>query len=228
MKEMPTEIEAELSHPSDESAEPNATVAASDPLRAFDFMPLVARGAKGDLATLTPREKVFALEEALAALDVEQLDIPEMTRHTVNHGVYVREVTMPADSMFTGMIHKHEHIAMCTMGDVSIYDEDGLRRLKAGDSFVSRPGVKRALFTHAETKFINIFRLPNPNETNPEALTKEFFAVTEDEFQEHLRQLSEGGSASGKALPANAKQAIVDAETDSDSSSEQETLRESA
>jgi hypothetical protein len=112
------------------------------------------------------REKVLALEQQISM--GPRLELP--LRHFIGGGLYCRELFIPAGVILTGHIHKFEHIAICTMGDISIYDETGLHRIKAGDIFVSKPGVKRAGYAHQDSRFLNVLRMSNPEERDIKAL----------------------------------------------------------
>jgi quercetin dioxygenase-like cupin family protein len=139
------------------------------------------------------REKVLALEQQISA--GPQLELP--LRHFIGGGLYCRELFIPAGVILTGHIHKFEHIAICTQGEISIFDETGLHRIKAGDIFVSKPGVKRAGYAHQDTRFINVLRMSNPDERDIKALEAEFVAESQADYEEWLRLT--GGAA--PALP---------------------------
>jgi quercetin dioxygenase-like cupin family protein len=135
------------------------------------------------------REKVLALEQQISA--GPRLELP--VRNFIGGGLYCRELFIPAGVILTGHIHKFEHIAICTMGDISIFDETGLHRIKAGDIFVSKPGIKRAGYAHQDSRFINVLRMSNPDERDIKALEAEFVAESQAEYEEWLR-LTAGGA----------------------------------
>jgi len=170
-----------------------------------DFMSALSGLGASSPTHLSARDKVVALEESLRSVD-RPIDF-EM-RHFFGNGVYVRELIIPAGVVLTGQIHKHEHIAICTQGEISIFDEAGLRKVKAGDIFVSRPGIKRAGYAHSETRFLNVLRMSNPEERDLKVLEAEFVVGTPAEYEEWVR-LTEGEA---RALPASARHAVVDAD----------------
>jgi len=59
---------------------------------------------------MAARERVFALEGAIKSNFHTLLTLP--VRHYIAGGVYVRELSIPAGTVLTGYIHKHEHIAI--------------------------------------------------------------------------------------------------------------------
>lgn len=143
-----------------------------------------------DLNALPPRERVFALEEAIKK-NCETITLP--VRHFIAGGVYARELSIPAGTVLTGYIHKHEHVAIVSTGDISVYDEHGLTRIKGPHTFISRPGIKRAGYAHEDTLFITIHRMSDPSETDIAELEKEFVTTTYTEFDDFMLTMKTQG-----------------------------------
>lgn len=117
------------------------------------------------------REKILALEAELSKLP--QLP-PEArpVRHIFAPGVYLREIFLPPGACVTGRIHRFDHACM-VLGDLTIYSQEGLKRITGCETVVSTAGVKRAVFVHAPTWFTTIH--PNPtDERDPEKLAAMF------------------------------------------------------
>lgn len=127
-------------------------------------------------------ENVFALQHALEHQAHPSKRIALPLRHFFANGVYVREISMPAGAVVIGHIHKHEHVAIMQRGAMSIYDETGLQRMTAPHTFISRPGVKRALYIHEDVIFTTIHRMSDPFLRDLNALHKEFVAETQEEY----------------------------------------------
>jgi hypothetical protein len=130
------------------------------------------------LEALPPRERAFALENAIRAnigTGLEERTLP--LRHWIANGVYVREIFMPAGTVVVGWIHKHEHVAIMQQGDISIYDETGLQRMKGPCTFISRTGVKRALYIHTDTLFTTIHSISHLPAADIERLKQEIGRV---------------------------------------------------
>lgn len=135
----------------------------------------------------TGSELVFALQRELQGIHPsKQITLP--LRHFFAHGVYVREIRMPKGACVVGHIHRHEHVAIMSQGDMSVYDETGLQRMKAPYTFVSRAATKRALYIHEDVIFTTIHRMSDPNERDLVSLHYEFVAVTPGEFAEALEE----------------------------------------
>lgn len=96
---------------------------------------------------LAEQEKIKRFEEL--NLQLPQVDL--QTRHYLLPGLlYAREIFIPAGVALTGAAHKSEHLNICH-GDITVWTEDGVRRITGHETMISRSGVKRAGFAHADT-----------------------------------------------------------------------------
>jgi hypothetical protein len=112
-----------------------------------------------------PAEKTPAkLRERIAELEAAMFDSPARLHvEPVSYfaeGLYAREVTLPAGSIFTGKIHKFEHLAFIMKGDISVLTEHGVKRIQAPATLVSSPGTKRVVYVHEETIFTTVHACP--------------------------------------------------------------------
>lgn len=140
---------------------------------------LEALGSSDIVETLAAREKVFYLESIVK--QVEQVELP--LRHFFVGETYVGEMFIPAGVVLTGHIHTQEHIAICSKGHISIFDEYGLHDIKAGDIFISKPGIKRAGLAHEDTLFINVLKIPlDVDRNDPKAIREAFTVETYAEY----------------------------------------------
>ncbi len=77
--------------------------------------------------------------------------------HFFAPGVYLRELTMPADSVIVGHEHKTEHFNIITKGRAMVIQDDvEVLEIKAGDIFVSGPGVRKMLHILEEMTWTTI------------------------------------------------------------------------
>lgn len=116
---------------------------------------------RSELAELDVRSKIALMEEALNFMQadgVPGLDLP--VKETFTDGVYIREMTIPADSLIIGKIHKHAHYNHITKGKVTVLTKDGLQDLEGPCSMISSAGTKRALYTHTETIWTTVHANP--------------------------------------------------------------------
>lgn len=108
------------------------------------------------LPNVPTRDQINAAERALAQHPGR---IPVADLKVVHHfapGVYARELTIPAGVMLTGKIHKTEHLNVVSAGDITVWTEDGMKRVQAPYTFVSKPGTKRIGLAHSDTVWTTI------------------------------------------------------------------------
>jgi len=107
-------------------------------------------------------------------------------RHFFMDGVYVREMTMLKDTMVIGAIHKHLHMCFLLTGKITVSNETEVVDHIAPCIIVSTPGVKRVLYAHEDSIWINAHK----NESNTEdvdQLEKEIVAVSYEEYEEYIK-----------------------------------------
>lgn len=98
-----------------------------------------------------PRETILALEDAIRReLDYYE-NFDDVLTHHYAPGAYAREMLLRKGSIVVGKIHKHAHINVVSKGDVLVVTEDGLKRITAPSTFVSKPGTKRAVYALEES-----------------------------------------------------------------------------
>jgi hypothetical protein len=95
------------------------------------------------------REAIVRVEEALSRLPQEHTDV----EHFFADGMYGRRCFIPADTVVTGKIHRHEHFVLLIKGEATINTDKGMERIKAPHVWVSQPGAKRILYTHSDCEF---------------------------------------------------------------------------
>lgn len=130
---------------------------------------------------LTPgeiRDGLTRLENEL--MDHEQLPIP--TKHYFANGVYVREVLMKKGMFVIGQVHTLEHVVIVSQGDAYVLTDSGSERITAPCTFISSPGVKRALLILEDMIFTTIH--PNPeNMMDLDQIEEHFAAPTYAEWE---------------------------------------------
>lgn len=139
---------------------------------------LVPADHDGGLASIEGRdirEKLARLEAMLFSGQVLELPV----KHHFSRGVYARELFIPKGTVLVGKIHKYSQINIVSKGDISVLTEDGVKRVKAGDTIVSSPGIKRAGFAHEDTIWTTIH---GTHETDLERLEDELIAASFEDF----------------------------------------------
>lgn len=111
-----------------------------------------------------PRKRIDmgALAEIIKDADnidgLEPIDInsPEHLKHYFANGAYVREMSLPANTVVVGRIHKHETINILLEGEITIIDENGSRTdLKAPHIFIAPAGNQKAAITRTPVRWLN-------------------------------------------------------------------------
>lgn len=132
------------------------------------------------------RGKIFALE-------TEILKHPQTLIKTTHHfapGVYMREVFIPKDTVVTGAIHKTEHLNILSQGEMTVWTEEGPKRLKASAVVKSQPGIKRAGYAHEDSVWITVCH----NEANEQDTEKLEDMLTTNSFDEFLKFMEMQGA----------------------------------
>lgn len=134
------------------------------------------------------RAKVYAIEEEMR----KHAPVDAPIRHFFSDGIYAREMTIPADTVLTGKIHKYRQLNILSKGEISVLTEEGVKRVSAPFTIVSPPGTKRIAYAHTECIWTTIH---GTQETNIDLIEKIFTADDEQEYLEHCQLLNlEGGS----------------------------------
>lgn len=105
------------------------------------------------------RSKIQALQSYLSGFP--QVDL--QPKHFFTDGAYTRSLPIPADMIVVGKTHKHEHMVVLVKGTATINTDKGMETISAPHFWKSRPGDKRALYTHSDCEFAT-FHL-NPTNT---------------------------------------------------------------
>jgi hypothetical protein len=116
-------------------------------------------------AAIAPtRAHIERLEEHL--VQHQQVEIPAVHRFAA--GLYCREITIPADTLMTGKVHRAEHVSIMLSGDMTVLTADGMRRVQGPQVFISPAGTKRVGYAHTEVRWVTVHL--NPDDTTDVAL----------------------------------------------------------
>lgn len=139
----------------------------------------------GDLAELTGRDRVQALEDYIKLCP--QVDFPIEERFA--GGMYARIMFAPAGTVFTGKIHLTQHFAMLAAGVMEISDGVKHGEYEAPSLFTSEPGDKRAGVAKTDCIFITFH---NMNGVDPDNIEKYLVVDTQQEYDDYLKSLENG------------------------------------
>lgn len=147
--------------------------------------------AKEDLIKTTEkmRSKIIDLEKTILA---SGQSIHIEPKHYFANNLYAREISIPKGIVLTGKIHKTEHLCVLSKGKVSVWTDEGMKTLEASSVVHSMPGIKRVLYAHEDSVWINFHHNPT-NEKDPEEIEKIFVVNTFEELEaKEIKNLEEG------------------------------------
>jgi hypothetical protein len=128
------------------------------------------------------REKIIRLEQEMREMDQVQIE----TKHRFSEGIYAREITIPKGCLLTGKVHKTVHLNIISKGDITVWTEDGMKRVQAPYTMVSQPGTKRVGFAHEETVWTTIH---GTHETDLDTLERDLIEPEMIEYQGDMKWL---------------------------------------
>lgn len=123
--------------------------------------------------TSPTREQIDLFEGML--LEMPQTDLG--TTHELSGGMYARTIFIPAGVTLTGAAHKTDHINVLH-GDITVWTEQGMRRLTGYHVIPTKAGAKRVGYAHEDTHWTTFIRtdlmdieaIENEVVENPETL----------------------------------------------------------
>ena len=125
------------------------------------------------------RQQIESLAAAIARCPKREFPV----RHIFldDNTVYGREITIPDDSVLVGKVHRYKHFNILVKGEITVWTERGMKRLRAPFAFVSYPGTMRAGWTHADTIWTT-FHLNPTHCTDPAKLEELLVEPPSDEL----------------------------------------------
>lgn len=108
-----------------------------------------------------------------------------------SHGVYARELHIPAGVILTGEIHKFENLNILSKGRMSVLTANGMQEVEAPFTIVSPAGTKRIAYAHTDCIWTTIH---GTFDKNVDSIKNHFIAANEQEWLEFsgANQLSLG------------------------------------
>lgn len=148
-----------------------------------------------DTTRVTETRGAPSIAQAAALEDAIRRELPVIDGEVVNHfshGVYGRELRIPADHVIVGHIHKFTNMNVLLEGDMTVVTDQGPQRVGPGFLIVSPPGTKRVAYAHTNCRWLTIH---GTHETDVDAIEQKFIVKTEQEylaFTAAQQQLLEG------------------------------------
>ena len=101
-------------------------------------------------------------------VNVEEIPIT----HEFADQIYIRKMIMQKGQVVAGATHKHKHVWFLLQGKVTIKENNETIDHIAPCYTISKPGVKRIIYAHKKSIFINIHKNPS-NTKNIKELEKQ-------------------------------------------------------
>lgn len=138
----------------------------------------------------TPESRALAyeFESKLRAMPPVEMPVTEY----FSHGVYARELFIPAGTALTGKVHKFDNLNILLEGEIAVLTADGtVKRLGPGFVEVAPPGMKRVAVAVTDTRWMTVH---GTHERDTAKIEAEFVAQDEHEYLAHVQalQLLEG------------------------------------
>lgn len=141
-----------------------------------------------DLSPEGMHERADELADKL--LDLPQAEMPVI--HRFSHGLYIREVKMPAGAMVLGHVHKEEHFNIMLQGRLAMINDDGTTTdYIAPQSFVAPPGRKIACIIE-DTVWQNIFPIADYERDDIDALERRLFVRSDEQELREIKDRASG------------------------------------
>lgn len=111
-------------------------------------------------------------------------------KHTFAHGMYIREIFVPAGHLVLTYIHKQSHPYFLLQGDVTVMQEEGNKRIQAPYSYITEAGTQRLCFCHTDTIWTTV-HLNLENERDIDKIEKDIYATHYNELFKDGKSLIE-------------------------------------
>lgn len=81
---------------------------------------------------------------------------PYPLEHAFADGLYIRKLTVPADTLTVTKIHAVNHAFFLQKGTISVLTEDGVKKFTAPYQGITKAGTKRIIYHHDEVIFSTV------------------------------------------------------------------------
>lgn len=106
------------------------------------------------------RQKITELQEVAMQskqfYKSEELNEINPIKHTFADGLYIREMTSPANQFLITKVHNKENAFFLMKGKMSIITEDGVQTIEAPYSGITGVNTKRLIYTHTDCIFTTV------------------------------------------------------------------------
>jgi len=103
---------------------------------------------------MAARNKILAAEAALRKMPGSMVGDCFPLHHSFADNMYVREINVPKGALLVTKIHKVAHPYFVLKGDVSVFTEDGVKRVTAPFYGITPAGTKRVCYIHEDCVWV--------------------------------------------------------------------------
>lgn len=145
------------------------------------------------------RSKIMAFEEHVKSMPGSLGEDPFPLVHTFGDGVYVRQLTVPPETLTVTKIHGKTHPFFLLKGTISILTENGIKKLTAPYSGITKAGTKRIIWHHDEVVFttVHVTNETDLDKIEDELIVKNFNELNEEDniksIDDFMKLLSKEG-----------------------------------
>jgi len=135
--------------------------------------------------------RIDQLERAIVTIPAPEIPLT----HRFTPGMYIREIRVPAGTIFTSKIHKTEHPWVISAGVTSIWiDGKGWQVFRAPYTGITQPGTRRIFLVHQDLVWTTFHAttLTDPEEIESviiEPHTDHLEGLVQPNIEEYLKQL---------------------------------------
>ena len=108
-------------------------------------------------------------------------------KHSFADQVYVRQMDMKKDTLVVGAIHNHLHVWFLLTGSLTVVTETSQEDYLAPCYVISKPGVKRVIYAHEDSIFVNIHKNPD-NTKDIDKLEARIVSKNYKEYEKYTNQ----------------------------------------
>lgn len=130
--------------------------------------------------------KMLEFESALGSMPGAKFgDDACPLNHIFADGLYIREMRAPKGMLNVSKLHKTTHPYFILKGEFSVLTENGLVRIKAPYTGITKAGTKRIVYFHEPTIWITVHAT---EETDLEKIEDEIIAKSYEELPENIKE----------------------------------------
>lgn len=146
-----------------------------------------------DEKTQSFRKDIATFESRLAATEGAMLGDCFPLTHTFADGLYVREIRCPANALIVTKIFKQTHATFLLSGECSVLTENGVQRIKAPFSMITKTGTKRIIFCHTDVVWTTVHHNPknlrNIDKIEDNVIAKTFKEADDKEMESFMNEI---------------------------------------